>query len=123
MEIQINSDSNIDCHVGLSDEFRDGIQDALRHFSNHITRVAVYLSDENSDEKRGHDDMRCVIEAHLVGRQPVAVTCHADTVDQAVAGSAHKLTRLIGGTVGRLHDQHIHGNEDSILQESTVGEE
>jgi len=46
-----------------------------------------------------------VMEARLEGRQPVAVTHHAPTVDQAVDGAAAKLARLIESTLGRLRDQ------------------
>jgi hypothetical protein len=46
-----------------------------------------------------------VMEARLEGRQPVAVTHQAATLDQAVEGAAHKLARLIESTLGRLHDQ------------------
>jgi hypothetical protein len=46
-----------------------------------------------------------VMEARLEGRQPVAVTHQAATLDQAVEGAAHKLARLIESTLGRSHDQ------------------
>jgi hypothetical protein len=45
------------------------------------------------------------MEARLEGRQPVAVTHQAASMDQAVEGAAHKLARLIENTLGRLHDQ------------------
>jgi len=67
--------------------------------------VEVHLSDENSDRKGGNDDMRCVMEARLEGRQPIAVTDQAATLDQAVRGDANKLARLIESTLGRLRDQ------------------
>jgi hypothetical protein len=62
------------------------------------------MSDENGD-KSGPNDKRCVMEARLEGRQPVAVTHQATTMEQAVDGAAHKLSRLIESTLGRLHDQ------------------
>ena len=63
------------------------------------------MSDENSDKKGGNDDMRCMIETRLQGRQPIAVTHQAATLDQAVEGAADKMTNLIESTLGRLHDQ------------------
>jgi hypothetical protein len=68
--------------------------------------VEVHLSDENGD-KGGQNDKRCVMEARLQGRQPVAVTYRAATVEEAVDGAAGELTRLIENTLGRLHDQRI----------------
>ncbi|MDP1650980.1 MAG: hypothetical protein Q8M01_22700 [Rubrivivax sp.] len=49
---------------------------ALARFSEHVTRVEVHLSDENSG-KSGQFDQRCMLEARLEGRQPVAVTDQA----------------------------------------------
>jgi hypothetical protein len=46
-----------------------------------------------------------MMEARLEGRQPVAVTHQAATMDQAVDGAADKLARLIENTLGRLCDQ------------------
>jgi hypothetical protein len=45
-----------------------------------------------------------MLEARLEGRQPVAVTEHAETMEQAVHGAAHKLVHLLDSTLGRLHD-------------------
>jgi hypothetical protein len=52
--------------------------------------------------------MRCMMEARLEGRQPLAVTHHAQTLGQAVDGAADKLCRLIDSTLGRLRDQKGH---------------
>ena len=122
MQIQINSDKNIQCHEVLSARFRSVVEDALRHLSTHITRVEVHLSDENSNKKRGLADMRCMMEARLEGRQPIAVTCQADTVDQALTEAAHKLTRSIETIIERIHDQHIHGKSDPMLHKVQIGE-
>ena len=46
-----------------------------------------------------------MMEARLEGRQPIAVTHQAATLDQAVDGAADKLARLIESTLGRLRDQ------------------
>jgi hypothetical protein len=42
------------------------------------------------------------------GRQRVAVTDEASTLDLAVNGAADKLARLIEHTFGKLHDQRTH---------------
>jgi len=105
MQIQMNTDGNIEGHEALATQVSSVVENALKHVSDHITRVEVHLSDENSDKQGGNDDMRCVMEARLEGRQPVAVTHHAANVDQAVDGAAGKLTRMIESTLGRLRDQ------------------
>ncbi len=105
MQILLNTDANIDGDDSLSTEVNRTVHNALKRFSEHITRVEVHLRDEDSDRKSGNDDMRCVMEARLEGRQPVAVTHHGATVTQAVDGCADKLHRMIDSTLGRLQDR------------------
>ena len=81
MQIQINTDRNIEGREALATQVSGVVESALSRFSDHITRVEVHLSDENSAKKGGHDDIRCMMEARLEGRQPVAVTHQAATVD------------------------------------------
>jgi ribosome-associated translation inhibitor RaiA len=107
MQIQINTDHNLEGHESLAARISGVIENTLSRFSDHITRVEVHLSDENSDKKDGYDNMRCMIEARLEGRQPIAVTHQATTLDEAVDGAADKLTNLIETTLGRLHDQEL----------------
>ena len=102
MQIQTNTDSNIEGHEALTSHVSSTVETALERFSDHITRVEVQLSDENSGKKSGVDDMRCVMEARLEGRQPVAVTHEASTVHHGVDGAAGKLHSLIESTLGRL---------------------
>ena len=105
MQIQLNTDRNIEGHESLAGQVNSTVESALSRVSDHITRVEVHLSDESSDKKGAHDDVRCVMEARLEGRQPIAVTHQAATLDQAVDGAADKLTRLIESTLGRQRDQ------------------
>ena len=41
------------------------------------------------------------MEARIEGRQPLAVSDSAATVDKAIHGALHKLTSLIESTLGR----------------------
>jgi ribosome-associated translation inhibitor RaiA len=105
MQIKINTDHNIEGHQALTAQVTGVVENALSRFSDHITWVEVHLSDENSNKKVGHDALRCMMEARLEGLQPIAVTHHATTLDQAVDGAAEKLTNLIESALGRIHDQ------------------
>nr|MBN2278791.1 HPF/RaiA family ribosome-associated protein [candidate division Zixibacteria bacterium] len=105
MQIQIGSGHNITIHEALATELSSVVESALSRFSDHITRVEIHLSDENSNKKTGHDALRCMLEARLEGRQPIAITHRASTIDQAVDGAAEKLTRLIESTLERQLDQ------------------
>lgn len=103
MQIQLNTDVHIEATKALTAQVRATVEQALKRFSEHVTRVEVHLSDENGG-KSGQHDQRCMLEARLEGRQPVAVTEHAATLEQAVHGAAQKLTHLLDSMLGRLHD-------------------
>ena len=103
MKIQVNTDAHIDGHERLAAHVSATIEHALKRFSDHITRVEVHLSDENGD-KSGPQDQRCMLEVRLEGRQPVAVTEHANTQEQAMNGATQKMLRLLDSTLGRLND-------------------
>jgi hypothetical protein len=64
--------------------------------------VEVHLSDENSDKKSGAEDIRCLLEARLVGLQPISLRHRAATVMQAVEGAAEQMERSLDSTLGRL---------------------
>ena len=108
MQIQVNTDHNIEGHEALIEQVTATVTDALGRFSAHITRVEVHLSDENSDKKSGASDFRCVMEARLEGRKPEAVTERAATVEQAVAGAADKLAHRVEHIRGREHEKVRH---------------
>jgi len=107
MQIQFNTDHNIEGHEALATQVRGVVESALSHISDHITRVEVHLSDDTSHKSR-QNDKRCKMEARLEGHQPIAVTHQAATLDQAVDGAADKLARLIESTLGRLREQKSH---------------
>jgi ribosome-associated translation inhibitor RaiA len=107
MQIQINTDHNIEAHETLIAHLRSSVESALSRFGEHITRVEVHLSDENAS-KSGPTDKRCLIEARLEGRQPLAVKHEAASLGQAVHGATDKLARSIDGILGRAHERASH---------------
>jgi ribosome-associated translation inhibitor RaiA len=107
MQVQVNTDHTIEGHEALADHIRGVVENALSRMSDHITRVEVHLTDERGP-KNGKNDKRCMMEARLEGRQPIAVTDEAATVDLAVNGAADKLARLIEHTLGKLRDERTH---------------
>jgi ribosome-associated translation inhibitor RaiA len=104
MKIQINSDNNITAREQLTEQAKATVESTLGHLTEHISRVEVHLSDENSN-KGGTNDKRCMMEARLEGHQPIAVTDEAETIAQAIAGAADKLKHSLDHTLGRLNDR------------------
>ena len=101
MLIEIRTDNNIEAGEKLIDDLRVVVQGALERFGGRIRRVDVHLSDTISN-KRGHGDKCCMMEARLDGREPVAVTQQASTVEQAIRDAVHTLKRSIESALG--HD-------------------
>jgi hypothetical protein len=100
MQIEVSTDSNIDGREKLTAHVKGVVEGALDRFSGRITRVEVHLSDVNG-HKSGHNDTRCVMEARLEGRPPIAVTHQETSLDETVDGAVGKLKRLIESTLGR----------------------
>ncbi|MFA6467601.1 MAG: HPF/RaiA family ribosome-associated protein [Bacteroidota bacterium] len=103
MHIQINTDKNIKGHEAYRQRLSDDLQVALLRLSRHITRVEVHLTDENGP-KIGVNEKRCVIEARMEGRQPIAVTHYGITADQAFSGATEKLIKMVENISDRLQD-------------------
>ena len=100
MQIQINTDHSTPGDALVAEQVRASVEHALRYFKHKITRVEVHLADENG-AKTGVRDQRCMLEARLQGRQPVASTAHAATLTQAVQAASDKLVSLLETELGR----------------------
>ena len=100
MTIQFNTDKTISGSEGNTAPFIAQITDELSRFASNITRIEVHLSDENG-KKDGLNNIRCLMEARLEGKQPIAVTNQADSVDQAVSGAIDKLKASLETITGR----------------------
>ena len=105
MQVLVNSDHTIVGSAAMVGRIRYDIEVALQRVSDRITRVEVHLSDENG-AKGGADDKRCMLEARLEGRPPIAVTSHAPTIDIAVHDAAMKMMRVIDSTLARAEGPH-----------------
>jgi ribosome-associated translation inhibitor RaiA len=110
MNIQINTDHNIQGNEELIAKFSSTIKSALNPISDHITSIQVHLNDENG-EKKGKDDKRCMLEARLKGRQPIVVSENAATLNEALDGAIDKLINMIGSILGRQHDKRNHDSK------------
>ncbi len=100
MQIQVNTDANIDGREELARRVEIQVGTALARFGQRLTRVEVHLGDESAG-RSGGADMRCVLEARPAGLDPVAVTHHAATVDEACSGATQKLRNLLDSRFGR----------------------
>jgi hypothetical protein len=104
MQIEVTTDSNVDGSGELTSQVDADVTAALLRFRDRLTRVEVHLGDENS-HKGGTNDKRCMIEARPAGQQPVAVTSHGDTIEEAYSGALRKLTSLLDSRFGKLDNR------------------
>lgn len=103
MQIEVSTDGHIDGGDEVARVVPQKIEEAFGRFAEQITRVEVHLSDTNA-AKSGPNDMRCLIEVRVAGRQPMAVSAEASTMDVAIDGAIGKAYRSLHSTLGRLDD-------------------
>lgn len=108
MQIQVNTDSNVQGDDSLAGWVRQELEEKLARFSEHITRIEVHLSDVNA-ARESAADKRCLIEARLAGREPTAVSHEAGKVAEAVHGATQKLVHALDRIVGRSRE--VRGRE------------
>lgn len=104
MTIQLNTDKTVNGDKRQHAYFTSLITEELDRFQSHITRIEAHLSDENG-AKEGPNDIRCLLEARLEGRQPIAATHQADTVDQSISGAIKKLKASLD-TIYKRSNRH-----------------
>ncbi|MGK0414185.1 MAG: ribosome-associated translation inhibitor RaiA [Polaribacter sp.] len=101
MTIKINTDKTLSGEKRSSDFFTAQIEEALQRFESHITRIEVHLKDENG-KKDGFHNISCLLEARIEGRQPIAITNQANTIDLALAGAIDKIKAAIETIIGKI---------------------
>lgn len=101
MTIQLNADKNLTIHQEYEDKIKQTINQGLDKFDDLITRLEVHLSDENGS-KDGLDDKRCLLEARISGKDPIAVSNVGNTYDLALNGAISKLKSKLETIAGKL---------------------
>lgn len=123
MKIQVNTSSNdIENKDALESWASDYLNEHLARFEQDITSVEVQMSDENHAAKGGGVDKRCMMEARVNGRAPVAVTHYAPDQNLAFRGAADKLASALDHAFGKL-DRREHRVRDTIRRDPEVLED
>lgn len=103
MTIQFNADKNLTLHDDFRNKLSSHLSEKLSRFSEHITRLEVHLSDENG-HKNGQNDKKCLLEARVEGRPPVAVTASAENYEMAVDAAIDKIKSSLDTIFGRMQN-------------------
>jgi ribosome-associated translation inhibitor RaiA len=104
MLIQLNTDKNLTIHAEYEAQINEKLNKELERFSSHIGRLEVHLSDENGS-KSGLLDKRCMLEARIEGRAPIAVTNLDQNYDLAMHGAIAKLKSSLTTILGKLQEK------------------
>jgi hypothetical protein len=119
MHVQVNTSNGIDNKETLERWATDYLNEHLARFDQDITSIEVQLTDENHGTKGGSVDKRCMMEARVTGRAPIAVNNHAPDQDLAFRGAAEKLSHALEHAFGKL-DRREHRERDSIRRDPEV---
>jgi hypothetical protein len=92
--IKIRASSSVEGSAKLDAYVKSVVARGLARFARRLTRIAVYLSDENA-EKEGSNDKRCQIEARAASQKPVSVTATSAKVEKALTIAVGKMKRLL----------------------------
>lgn len=106
MIIQLNADKNLTIHTEYENQIIEKLSKELHRFTEHITRLEVHLSDENGN-KSGIDDKKCVLEAKIEGRPPIAVSSLGQNYDLAINSTIDKLKSSLTTIVGKLKEKQL----------------
>lgn len=104
MTIQINGGDDFENSERATVYFTEMVTKELDRFAELLTRVEVHFSDING-AKGGPDDKKCVIEARMKHRDPVAATAQDDKPEKAFRASLSKVKASMTTIVGKMQEK------------------
>jgi hypothetical protein len=116
MKVQVNTSNDIDNKDTLESWANEYLNERLARFEQDITSIEVQMTDENHAVKGGGVDKRCMMEARVNGRAPIAVTNYAPDQNLSFRGAAEKLEHALEHAFGKL-DRREHRVRDTIRRD------
>ncbi len=115
IKVQVNTSNDIDNKETLEAWASDYLNEQLARFDQDLTSIEVQMTDENHAAKGGIDK-RCMMEARVNGRAPIAVTNYAPDQNLAFRGACDKLAHALDHAFGKL-DRREHRARDTIRRD------
>lgn len=100
MLLQINF-GDVQHSSALESWAEERVHKQLGYLTEKLTRVEVHLRDDNSAAKSSNDDKRCVMEARIAGRRPLAVDHSGGDMYKVIDETAAKLSRAVKTDIER----------------------
>ena len=116
MKVQVNTSNDIDNKDALERWASEDLNEHLARFEQDLTSIEVQLTDENHSVKAGGVDKRCMLEARVNGRAPIAVTNYAADQNLAFRGATDKLLHALDHAFGKL-DRREHRVRETIRRD------
>ena len=117
MKVQVNTSNDIDNKEALERWASEYLGEHLARFEQDLTSIEVQMSDDNHSTKGGGVDKRCMMEARITGRAPLAVTNFAPNQDLAFRGAAEKLSHALDHAFGKL-ERREHRERETIRRDN-----
>ena len=118
MKVLVNTSNDIENKETLELWASEFLNVQLARFDQDITSIEVQMTDENHSAKGGVDK-RCMMEARVNGRAPIAVTNYGADQNLAFRGAADKLANALDHAIGKL-DRREHRERDTIRRDPEV---
>jgi hypothetical protein len=106
MHVLLHADKNTDGSSAMAEHLNTVVNDALGRFGDRVTRVEAHLSDVNGEARIGAADILCLLEARVIGGEPVIVQDQARNTHQAIAGATRKLKRAVATALAKHQPGH-----------------
>jgi hypothetical protein len=103
LQVLLNADSQAQGSHSMTQHVTTVVNMALARFGERVTRVGVHLSDADGQARSHPGQIQCLLQASLVGMEPVVVKHLADDAHQAIHGAVAKLKRAVGAALA-MHD-------------------
>jgi hypothetical protein len=116
MKVQVNTSNDIENKDTLERWASDYLNEQLARYEQDITSIEVQMTDENHSGRGGDGDKRCMMEARVNGRAPIAVTNYGADQNVAFRGAAEKLANALEHAFGKL-DRREHRVRDTIRRD------
>ena len=120
MAVFLRTDNHLEGGEKLARFVESVAEGAVEHVKNQVTRVDVYLGDENGSQKSSDHEIRCSMEARIGGLKPFAVTHRAGNIDDAIRGAADKLQAAIDSTMDKVSQKKgrmsYAGDPDAVVE-------
>lgn len=106
MIITLNTDHNMQADKAFTTSLKATLLEKLEKYSHKIRKIEVHLTDENG-RKKGEDDKRCLLEAHIDQMESTVSINHADTYEKSLAGAINNLKASLDKRLGRMKDRTV----------------